>query len=37
MELSDATLMLLAESGDHAELARIAQSAYNDLRASSPR
>jgi hypothetical protein len=28
MELSDATLMLLAESGDHAELARIAQSAY---------
>jgi hypothetical protein len=31
MELSDAMLMLLAESGDHAELARIAQSAYNDL------
>jgi hypothetical protein len=31
MDLSDATLMLLAESGDHAELARIARSAYNDL------
>jgi hypothetical protein len=31
MELRDATLMLLAESGAHPEVAKIAQSAHDDL------
>jgi hypothetical protein len=31
MDLQDATLMLLAESDGHPEVARIAQSAYEDL------
>jgi hypothetical protein len=31
MDLRDATLMLLAESGAHPDLVRIAQSAYDDL------
>jgi hypothetical protein len=31
MDLKDATLMILAESADHPELARLAQSAYDTL------
>jgi hypothetical protein len=31
MDLRDATLMLLAESAAHPDVARIAQSAYDDL------
>jgi hypothetical protein len=31
VDLKDATLMILAESGAHPELARIAQSAYGEL------
>jgi hypothetical protein len=31
MDLKDATLMILYESGAHAELARLARSAYDDL------
>jgi hypothetical protein len=31
MDLRDATLMFLAESGDHPEVARLAEAAYDDL------
>jgi hypothetical protein len=31
MDLKDATLMFLAESAEHPELARLAQSAYDEL------
>jgi hypothetical protein len=31
MDLKDATLMILAESGEHPEVARLAQSAYDRL------
>lgn len=31
MDLRDATLMFLAESGEHPDLTRLAESAYDDL------
>ena len=36
MDLKDATLMILAESGAHPRLARIAQSAYDELADGRP-